>query len=144
MTTSTAHDVPARRPSTRALHLTAVAGLVGGCAFVVDTTTIAVINDSFGTLDNLLFGVGLIALLVTLLALASAVSARATGANRAARGVGAFIGAFVVIGVLAQVMDTMGRHVFSSANKGLHGEWSFFTIGVCLLLIAGWANRNRS
>ncbi len=31
--------------------------------------------------------------------------------------------ALLVIGVLAQFMDTMGHQVFSPANKGLHGEW---------------------
>jgi hypothetical protein len=144
MTTSTTHQADKHLRLTRALRFTAATGLVGGCAFVVDTVTIAVINNSFGTLDNLLFGVGLLALLVTLLALAAAISIRATGGNWVAWGVGTFLGALAVIGVLAQIMDTMGHHVFSPANKGLHGEWSFFTVGVCLLLIAGWANRSRS
>ena len=38
----------------------------------------------------------------------------------------------------------MGKQVFSPANVGLHEEWTFFTVGVCLLLIAGWANRARA
>lgn len=121
-----------------------MAGLIGGGSLIVDTVTIVVVNDSFGVLDDLLFWVGLIGLLVTLVALAAALSARTTGVKRAALGVGAFVCAFVIIGVLAQLMDTVGHHVFSPANKGLHGEWSFFTVGVCLLLIAGWANRARA
>jgi hypothetical protein len=144
MTTSTAHDADTRRPSTQALRLTTYAGFLGGCAFVVDTVTIVVVNRSFGVLDNVLFVLGLLGLLGTLVALATALSAPAHGAARLARGVGAFLAALVVIGVLAQVMDTMGHHVFSASNKGLHGEWSFFTVGVCLLLIAGWANRARA
>lgn len=120
-----------------------MSGLVGGGALIVDTVTIVVINDSFGFLDNLLLWVGLIGILVTLAALAVVLSARATGAKRVAMGVGVFVCALGVVGVLAQLMDTMGHHVFSPANKGLHGEWSFFTVGVCLLLIAGWANRAK-
>lgn len=144
MTTSTAHDAHISPLSGPAIRLTALAGLVGGSALVVDTVTIVVLNDSFGVLDDVLFWVGLSGLLVALVALATALSARTTGAKRAASSVGAFVGAFVVIGALAQLMDTMGHHVFSPANKGLHGEWSFFTVGVCLLLIAGWANRTRA
>lgn len=143
MTTSTAHAADTRHPSTRALQVSTFAGLAGGCALVVDTVTIAVVNDSFGVLDNLLFWVGLLGLLMTLVALATALSGHVTGAARLARGVAVFLGALVVIGTLAQIMDTLGQHVFSPSNKGLHGEWSFFTIGVCLLLIAGWSNRAR-
>ena len=32
-----------------------------------------------------------------------------------------FLGVFVLIGIVAQLMDTMGHHVFSPANQGLHG-----------------------
>jgi hypothetical protein len=145
MNTSLAKGADTRRPpSTLALRLAAFAGLLGGCALVVDTVTIAVINDSFGMLDSLLFWVGLIGLLVTLFALATALSAHASGARRLARGLGVFLAGILAIGVLAQVMDTMGHHVFSPSNQGLHGEWSFFTVGVCLLLIAGWSNRAGS
>lgn len=143
MTTSTAHDAH-RPPLPGALRLTTLAGLVGGSALLVDTVTIAVVNDSFGLLDAILFWVGLIGLFVTLVALATALSARTSGARRVASGVGAFVGAFVVIGTLAELMDTMGHQVFSPANKGLHEEWTFFTVGVCLLLIAGWAHRTKA
>ena len=143
MTTSTAHDAH-HPPLPGALRLTTLAGLVGGSALLVDTVTIAVVNDSFGLLDAILFWVGLIGLFVTLVALATALSARRSGARRVASGVGAFVGAFVVIGTLAELMDTMGHQVFSPANKGLHEEWTFFTVGVCLLLIAGWANRTKA
>lgn len=143
MTTSTAHDAHISPFSGPALRLTTLAGLVAGSALVVHTVTIAVVNGSFGVLDAVLFFVGLIGLFVTLGALATALSAPTTGAKRVALGVGAFVGAFVVIGTLAELMDAMGKSVFSPANKGLHEEWTFFTVGVCLLLIAGWANRTR-
>lgn len=143
MTTSTMHDTHTSPPS-GALRLTTLAGFVGGSALVVDTVTITVVNGSFGVLDDVLFYVGLIGLFTTLVALATALTARTTCAKRVALGVVAFVGVFVVIGTLAQLMDAMGKSVFSAENTGLHEEWAFFTVGVCLLLIAGWANRTRA
>jgi hypothetical protein len=29
-------------------------------------------------------------------------------------------------------------------NIGLHGDWRFFTIGVCELIIAAWAVRRQA
>ncbi len=127
-------------PRTRsaAAMATCVAGLVGGAALVVDTVTITAINSSFGRLDNAVFFVGLGGLAVTAVALSVYVSARAKGARRVGLGVLTFIASVVVLGVVGQLMDTMARHVFSEANVGLHSEWSFFTIGLCLLGIAAW------
>lgn len=142
MTTSEMQETHLNR-SSGALRLTAVASLVGGAALVVDTVTITVLNDHFGVLDDVLFFVGLIGLFITLFALATAASARSAGMKRVALGVGVFIGVFVVMGILAELMDEMGKRMFSPANIGLHEEWTFFTVGVCLLLIAGWANRAR-
>ena len=143
MTTATAHDAHVA-PRAGALRLTTLAGLLAGSALIVDTVTIAVVNRSFGVLDEVLFFVGLIGIFVTLGGLATALSARATGARRVAIGGGAFVGAFVIIATIGELMDTMGKSVFSPANKGLHEEWFFFTVGVCLLLIAGWANRTKA
>lgn len=143
MTTSQMHDTDIR-PSSGALRLTTLAGLVGGTALVVDTVTIVIVNGTFGVLDDVLFFIGLIGLFTALVALATALCARTTGAKRVALGAGVFVGTFVVIGALAEVMDAMGKQVFSPANVGLHEEWTFFTVGVCLLLIAGWANRARA
>jgi hypothetical protein len=129
-------------PSTSA-RITHIAGLVGGAAFVVDTVTITAINSSFGVLDDAMLFVGLGGLAITAVSLAVYVSGRATGAARIGLGTVTFVGLMVVLGVVAQLMDSMGRHVFSDANIGLHGEWSFFTIGLCLLGIAVWT-RHRS
>jgi hypothetical protein len=126
---------PVRSTSAR---VTYVAGVVGGAAFVVDTVTITVINSSFGVLDNAMFLVGIGGLAVTAVSLAVCLSGRATGVARIGLGVATFVALAVVLGVAGQLMDTMGHHVFSDANVGLHGEWSFFTIGLCLLGIAAW------
>jgi hypothetical protein len=123
------------------LRITAIGGLVGGCALLVDTITITVINRSFGALDDALFFLGLAGLLVCTTALAVALSARAHGPARVGLGLLVLVATLAVVFGLATVMDTIGHHVFSSANIGLHGEWSFFTVGVCLMAIAGWAGR---
>ena len=115
--------------------------MLGGAALVLVTVTITVINSSFGVLDNLLFFGGLAGLVVTLVALAVHLSARASGAARLGRGVLAFIGILIVLAALSQLMDTMGRHIFSATNVGLHGELGVFTVGVALLTIATWARR---
>jgi hypothetical protein len=124
--------------------VTCIAGIVGGAAFVVDTVTITAINSSFGLLDNAVFFLGLAGLAVTTVSMAVYVSGRANGVRRIGLGVLTFVALAVVLGVLGQLMDTMGRHVFSDANIGLHGEWSFFTIGLCLLGIAAWARRRSA
>jgi heme/copper-type cytochrome/quinol oxidase subunit 4 len=121
--------------------LVALAGLVSGAALVVDTVTIALLNSSFGVADDVLFLLGFAGLWVTLVGLAVHLSAGRRGAARLGAAVGTFLIAVLVIGGLAWAMDLMGHHVFSEANVGLHGEWSFFTVGVCLLATAGWVRR---
>jgi hypothetical protein len=115
-------------------------GLVSGGALVIDTVTIAVINGSFNPLDSVLFLVGFAGMWLTAGAVAVTTSANHQGAARIARGIGAFLATAVVLGVISVAFDQMGRHVFSPANKGLHGEWSFFSIGVALLTLAVWAD----
>ena len=132
---------PDAHVTSTALRITAIGGLVGGCALLVDTITITVVNRSFGVLDDALFLLGLAALVICTVALAVALSARAHGPARVGLGVLVLVATLAVVFGLASVMDTMGHHVFSSANVGLHGEWSFFTVGVCLLAIAAWAGR---
>ena len=123
------------------LRITALSGLVGGCALLIDTITITVINSSFGVLDDALFLLGITAMLVCVVSFAVVVSASRHGAARSGFGLLAFVATLGVVFGLAQLMDTMGHHVFSKTNIGLHGEWSFFTVGVCLLAIAAWAGR---
>lgn len=120
------------------LRVATIAALVGGAALILDTVTITVINSNFGPIDDVLFFVGLAGLAATLVALSVHLSARATGAARIGLGGLVFIAIFIVLGGLSYVADLFGRHAFSDANIGLHGEWSFFSIGVALLVIAVW------
>jgi hypothetical protein len=137
-------STPATATRSTSARVTCIASLVGGAAFVVDTVTITAINSSFGRLDNAVFFVGLGGLAVTAVAMAVYVSGRAKGARRAGLGVLTFVALLVVLGVVGQLMDAIGRHVFSDANVGLHSEWSFFTIGLCLLGIAAWTRHRTS
>jgi hypothetical protein len=120
----------------RARRVTAAAALVSGLAFLTDTVTITVINRSFGTPDDALFLSGLAALAVALIALSIDLSARTAGIRRAGLAIVVFVAVFSVIGGLAKLMDTLGRHIFSTDNVGLHGEWSFFTVGLVMVAIA--------
>ena len=130
------------RPVTRALPIVA---LIAGGALVVDTVTIAVINRSFDPLDSILFLTGFVAMILTVALLSVELSASRRGGRRVAMAAGIFLLAAAVLGVVSLAFDEMGRHVFSASNKGLHGEWSFFSIGICLLLTAAWAaHRPRS
>jgi hypothetical protein len=116
-------------------------GLVSGATLVVDTVTIAVINRSFDPLDSILFLIGFAGMWLTAGAVAVTASAGHHGATRITRGFGAFLATAVVLGAISIVFNQMGRHVFSPDNRGLHGEWSFFSIGVALLVLATWADR---
>ncbi len=137
---TTISNAPATTPLTasRSTRITGVASLVSGAAFLVDTVTITIINRSFGGLDDALFLGGLLALAVALVGLSVCWSRRFTGARRVGVAALVFVGAFVVVGGLAQAMDAFGRHTFSTANVGLHGEWSFFTVGVVMLALGLW------
>lgn len=140
MTThTTAQHATTGTPHHTALRATGLLGLVGGAAWIIDTVTIAVINRPFDPLDSVLFFAGLACLLGTVLALAVHLSAGRTGAARVAVAVGAFLATGAVLGALSFSADFLARHIFSPANIGLHDEWSCFTIGLCLLVIAAWA-----
>ncbi len=128
-----------------ALRATELLGLVGGAAWVIDTVTIAVLNRAFDPLDSVLFFAGLACVLGTVLALAVHLSVGRTGPARVAVAAGAFLATAAVLGAISFGADTLARHVFSPANIGLHGEWSCFATGLCLLVIAAWAgHRPRS
>ncbi len=127
--------------SRRAVRALPVVSLVAGCALVVDTVTITVINRQFDPLDSILFLGGFIGWILTCALLAVDLSRAHRGAARVALAVGYFVLTGAVFGVISFTFDEMGRHTFSTSNRGLHGEWSFFSIGICLLLIATWSAR---
>jgi predicted membrane channel-forming protein YqfA (hemolysin III family) len=141
--TETMTEAPALAPATddRSLQATKWLALFSGAALVADTVTIAIINRSFDPLDSILFLAGFVGMLLTAAALAVTASASRHGLARVALAVAVFLATALVLGVISLAFDQMGRHVFSAANKGLHGEWSFFSIGVALLALAGWADR---
>ena len=117
---------------------------MSGAALVSDTVAITVRNTNFGFWDDVLFLVGFIGLWVTCLALAVHLSRGHAGWKRVGVAAAVFVGVVAVLGVLSFAMDFIGRHTFSAANVGLHGEWSFFIIGVCLLALAGWVWRSAA
>ena len=135
----TAHDAATPLTHDTALRATALLGLVGGAAWVIDTVTIAVLNRAFDPLDSVLFFLGAACLVLTLVALAVHVSAGRTGAARLRVALAAFFATTAVLATISLTADIMGRRVFSPANVGLHDEWSCFSIGLCLLAISWWA-----
>jgi asparagine N-glycosylation enzyme membrane subunit Stt3 len=137
---STTHPNSTTHPVT-ALRVTGVLALLSGSALVVDTVTIAVVNRSFDPLDTVLFLVGFVGMLLTAVALAVHAGARRTGVARLGVGLAVLVATVAALGAVAAVFDTVGRHLFPPSNIGLHGEWSFFSIGVCLLAIAAWTRR---
>ena len=137
-------EVPTAQSTTsRSLRATSALALVSGAALVTDTVTIAVINRSFDPLDSILFFTGFAGMLLTAAALATYLSQDRAGLTRLACAVGLYLAIAATLGALSFVFDQMGRHVFSPTNRGLHGEWSFFSIGVTLLLIGAWAAWRR-
>lgn len=126
-----------------ALRTTRLLALLSGGALVVDTVTIAVINRHFDPLDSILFLVGFVGLWLTAIAFAVHLSGIRRGANRIVTGAAVFLATVVFLGVISVIFDRIGRRLFSTSNIGLHGEWSFFSIGVCLLILAAWAFRQR-
>lgn len=130
------HDDPVLRAIT-------VLGAIAGVTLVTDTVTITAINSSFDPLDSILFFIGFGAMILTLAALAVHLSAGREGVARAGSAVVAFVAIFLVLGAISLAFDTAGRHLFSPENIGLHGEWSFFSTGICLLVIAGWAAQRQ-
>ena len=130
--------------SDRALRVTTMLALVSGSALIVDTVTIAVINRSFDPLDSVLFLVGFIGLLLTTGVLSAYFSRNHQGLRRVAVAAGTYLGIAVALGAISFAFDQFGRHAFAASNKGLHGEWSFFSIGIALLLISAWtAHRHK-
>ena len=134
------------RPATpsRSLRATIALAYGSGAALVVDTVTIAVINRSFDPLDSALFLIGFVGMLLTVAALALYLTRNRQGLRRVATALGTYIAVGLTLGLISFTFDQFGRHVFSANNKGLHGEWSFFSIGVALLLIGGWSHRRLS
>ena len=63
--------------------------------------------------------------------------------TRVAYAAGVYLVIAVALGAISFAFDQFGRHVFAASNKGLHGEWSFFSIGIALLLISAWTTRRH-
>lgn len=119
----------------------AVFGAVSGVALVLDIAIITLTNSHIEPLDSILFFIGLGAMLVTLVALAVHVGSGPEGRTRVGSSVIAFVAILVVGGTISFVSDAVGRRVFPPSNIGLHGEWSFFSLAVCLLALSVWATR---
>ena len=130
-------------PSDRARQVTTTLALVSGSALIVDTVTIAVINRSFDPLDSVLFLVGFAGMLLTIGALSVYASRNRQGTRRVAYAVGIYLAVTVALGTLSFISDQFGRHAFAATNKGLHGEWSFFSIGIALVSISAWTARHK-
>ncbi len=143
MTLTNSTDTTTTTDPDRTARTTAALALVAGFALVVDTVTIAVINRSFDPLDSILFLTGFVGMLATCVALAVQHSAGQRGARRAAYGAAIFAVVAIGLGAISFVCDEFGRHAFAASNKGLHGEWSFFSIGISLLVVAALTERRR-
>lgn len=129
---STTHASTVRRA-------TVLIAFVGGAAWVIDTVTIAVLDRAFDPLDSVLFFVGLGCLVLTVVAVATRLSAGHRGRARLGRAAVALLAVTALLGSVSLAADTLGRRLFSPANVGLHEEWSCFSVGLCMLAIAGWA-----
>ncbi|WP_375502861.1 hypothetical protein [uncultured Jatrophihabitans sp.] len=141
MTTTTASATPIR--DDRALRTTGALALLSGGALVVDTVTTAAINRHFDPLDSILFLTGFAGLWLTAIALAVVLSSARQGSARVLAALGIFLATGLILAAVSAAFDQLGRHLFSRSNIGLHGEWSFFSIGVCMLFIAAWAIRSH-
>ena len=124
----------------RASALAVPACTVAGLAFVVDTVTIAVLDRSFDPLDSILFFCGLLAMVVGVAAAGLVLSAGRRPRWLWAVGIVVVVGA--VLGVVSGVGDYVARSTYTGDNLGLRTEWSFFLIGLQLLVLgAGVARR---
>jgi hypothetical protein len=130
--------------SPRSIQATMTLGLISGAALVVDTVTIAVINRAFDPLDSMIFLVGFVGMLLTAGALSIYLSRDKRGRSRVVTAIGIYLTVAAALGTISFGFDQLGRLLVSASNKGLHGEWSFFSIGVSLLIIASWAARRQN
>lgn len=131
--TTTSATAPVRSTSRSVAQFLALAG---GMALIADSITVTIINRSFDPIDSILFLTGLACTLGTGIALAVQISTRRHGPMRLLLAVGCFLAFAVILGGIATACDEFGRHTFPATDKGLHGEWSFFSIGICLTLLA--------
>lgn len=118
-----------------------VLGAIAGVALVVDIAIITITNSHIEPLDSILFAIGLGAMILTLVALSVHLGTGRAGAARVGYTVVAFITVALVGGAISFLFDFAGRRLFSPANIGLHGEWSFFSVALCLLALSVWASR---
>ena len=133
------HVDPAQRGDT-ALEATRWFAFVSAAALLIDIVTITIINGPFDPLDSTLYFFGLVTMALTLVSFAIYLSRKHTGYGRVGFAVVAFLGSVVVLGAISLAFDFAGRAIFSPANVGLYGEWSFFSVALCLLGIGLWAS----
>jgi hypothetical protein len=122
------------RTGSRSRSVASVACAAAGLLLVADTLVITVLDRSFDPLDSVLFLSGLLAMLVGLVAAGLAV---AEGRRpRWAWALGAFVGLSAVLGLVSDLGDRLARATYTGSNLGLRTEWSFFLVGVQLLVLA--------
>jgi hypothetical protein len=107
---------------------------VAGVLLVSDTVVITVLDRSFDPIDSVLFLGGLVVMLVGLVA--TAVALTAGRRPRWGRALGALVLLVAVLGVVSDLGDRLARAVYTGSNLGLRTEWSFFLVGVQLLVLA--------
>jgi hypothetical protein len=133
---------PAARAGSRTPTIAFAACLVSGTALLLDTVAIAVLNRSFGALDNVLFLTGFVAMIVGI-----AVAAFVLTLGRRPRMLWA-LGVFVIVAGLFGAVGGLGDHVaratYHGGNIALRGEWSFFLIGLQMLGLAALVRGRRS
>lgn len=126
------------------LRLVALLGTIAGAFLITDIAIITITNSHIEPLDSILFFIGLAAMVLTIAALVVHLSEGRAGLSRVGYAVLAFVGIVLIMGAISAVADRIGRTVFSPANIGLHGEWSFFVTAIMVLIIAGWAARSAA
>jgi hypothetical protein len=134
-----------RMNATRPLdRLALFAALLGGAAWIADTTIIAARNDSFGLADSALFLFGMAAILLAGGLVAVMAARRFTGARRVLVAIAVFAGIALGLAVLSLAADGLSHSLYSGGNRGLHKECGVFAMGAAAIAGAGWLGRQRT
>jgi hypothetical protein len=128
-------------PTDRLRAAAVLAALIGGIAWVVDTTVIAVIDDSFDPLDSILFLSGLAALVVMGGSIGALVGRRSAGVRRVLVAAGVALALVAGLTVVSIAADALSHALYHGGNRGLHEECGIFAIGVAALTLAALVQR---
>jgi hypothetical protein len=128
-------------PTDRLRTTAALAALIGGLAWVVDTTVIAVIDDSFDPLDSILFLSGLAALVVMGGSIGALAGRRSAGMRRVLEATGVTVGLVAALTLVSIAADALSHALYHGSNRGLHEECGIFAIGVAALVLAALVKR---